>query len=80
MRDEAVKLYLAGMSFRKVAKHVGVHHQSIRNWVAAAAQALPAHVSETAPTETVEIDELFTFVGSKKGRFTLLPRSPERRD
>ena len=46
---------------------LGVVHQRVANWVAAAATALPATVSDPSPTETVEVDELFTFVERKKG-------------
>ncbi len=51
------------MSLRAVGRILGVVHQR----VAAAATALPATVSDPSPTETVEVDELFTFVERKKG-------------
>ena len=63
----AVRLYLEGMSLRAVGRILGVVHQSVANWVAAAATTLPACVSDPSPTETVEVDELFTFVERKKG-------------
>ena len=42
-----------------------VHHQSVINWVNAYAEEFPdAPVPEQ--TEDVEMDKLFTFIGSKK--------------
>ncbi len=63
---QAVRLYLEGMSLRATGRILGVVHQSIANWVAAAAADLPATVSDVSPAETVEVDELFTFVEQKK--------------
>lgn len=74
-RQEAVKLYLTGMSLRKIAKHLQVHHQSVANWVNAAAQQLPVQVADATATAVIEMDELYTFVGSKKTKSTLLRRS-----
>lgn len=80
LRQEAVKLYLAGMSLRNIAKHLRVHHQRVANWVQAAAQQLPERVADTTPTEIIEMDELSTFVGSKKTKSTSSRRSPATRD
>ena len=41
LRDEAVRLYLDGMSFRAVARKLQVNHQSVINWVNEYAQRLP---------------------------------------
>jgi transposase-like protein len=65
-RDLALQLYLEGMSFRGIAKVLRVSHPSVINWVKAAAQQLPAVVTDPTPTETVETDELFSFLGKKK--------------
>lgn len=61
-------LYLQGISLRATGRTLGVVHQSVANWVAAAAAGLPTRVGDATPTETVEVDELFTFVERKKGR------------
>lgn len=64
-RDEAVRLYLEGMNLRRIGRILGVNHQSVANWVNAQADALPqAPLPDSV--ETVELDELFTFVGHKK--------------
>jgi transposase-like protein len=65
-RDLAVRLYLEGTSFRGIAKVLRVNHASVIHWVTAAARQLPPAVTDATPTETVETDELFTFIGKKR--------------
>jgi hypothetical protein len=38
----------------------------VSNWVTEAAQALPAQITDTTPTETVELDERYTSIQQKK--------------
>ena len=70
LREQAVRLYLEGMSFRGVGKVLRVNYQSVVNWVNAAHQQLPARIEDTTSTQTVELDELFTYVGKKKNEPT----------
>jgi transposase-like protein len=65
LREQAVSLYLEGVSLRAIGRQLGVHHQSVANWINSAEAKLPEQVTDTTPTETVEIDELFTHVGKK---------------
>ena len=63
-RQQAVQLYLDGVNLRRVERILQVNHQSVANWVKASAlQAAPPAVPEQA--ETIELDELFTFVEKK---------------
>jgi len=53
----------------------GVHHQSVINWVNAAAANLPAPPTPRerqgeAAVQTQELDELYTFISEKKSRPT----------
>jgi transposase-like protein len=67
MRAQAVRLYADGMNLRRIARHLGVVHQTVANWVTAHADALPDQPPQPAgPIETAELDELYTFVGHKK--------------
>ncbi len=66
LREQALRLYADGLNLRRVARHLGVVHQTVANWVAAHADALPDHPPQPARVETAELDELYTFVGSKK--------------
>ncbi len=70
-REAALKLYLEGNGFRRIGRLLAVNHQTVANWVNAAhARLLAEPPAETAPgaTGTLEMDELFTFVGSKKSQ------------
>ena len=72
VRQQAVRLCVDGMNFRRIARTLGVNHQTVINWVNAHADQLPATPpSAQAEVEAAELDELFTFVGAKKASFTL---------
>jgi transposase-like protein len=58
-------MYLDGINFRRIGRILGVHHTSVMNWVNAYAECVGrAPVPESA--EVVEMDELYTYIGSKK--------------
>jgi transposase len=76
LRKQALKLYLEGTSFRAIGRLLGVHHQSVSNWITEAADALPAHITDRTAAETIELDELYTFVQQKKTKSTSLWPSP----
>lgn len=65
LREQALKLALEGNSYRAIGRLLNIHHQSVANWVTAHAQTLPQKVEDRTPTDVVEIDELYTFVGKK---------------
>jgi transposase len=67
-REMALKLYLEGNSFRAIGRLLSVNYGSVINWVNAAHAALPRQVVDTDPTDTVEVDELFTFIAEKKSK------------
>ena len=69
-RREAVRLYLEGTNFRRIGRLLGVNHQSVVNWVNAYHAGLPAAEQSPAAPATLEMDELFTFIGSKKRKPT----------
>ena len=73
LRQQAVRWYIDGMNLRRIARHLGVVHQTVANWVAAYAATLPA-LPPAPPHDrqhllpVVELDELYTFEGAKKNR------------
>ena len=81
VRQQAVRYSLEGLSQRKVARLLGVAPQSVANWLALASQTLQAHHGPEVPTEVaaaqdevVEMDELYTFCGAKRGKKTSATR------
>jgi transposase-like protein len=65
LRQQAVKLYVDGMNFRRIARHLGVHHKTVMLWVTARAEQLP-DPPLPAQNDIIEQDELFTFMRAKK--------------
>jgi transposase-like protein len=67
-RQEALRLYVDGMNQRRIARTVGVSHQTVANWIKAHADSLPNTPPEglALTLEVNELDELFTFIGDKK--------------
>src|SRR5438045_5834151 len=41
VRQRAVQLYVDGMNFRRIARHLKVNHQTVINWVNAHSAQLP---------------------------------------
>lgn len=66
----ALSMLSEGMSQRAAARVVGVSHTSVADWRKADQQTVPAQVNDLAPTEIVEVDELFSFVAKKKNQST----------
>jgi len=72
MRRQAVKLYADGAGYRQIARHFGIDHVTVMNWVKAYTDQLPAApLPAEKPLHIVEMDELYTFVGQKKTNSTL---------
>jgi len=68
-RQRALEMYVDGMSLRRIARHLGVHHRTVSLWVKAKANSLS---QAPLPNEVkdAEMDELFTFIGEKKSGYT----------
>lgn len=69
-RREAVRLYLEGTNLRRIGRLLQLSPQSAANWVNAYHANLPATPPAPGAVETLEMDELFTFVNSKKRQLT----------
>ena len=58
-RAQALALYLEGNGLRRIGRLLNTHHQ------------LPTTPPQPANSEVTELDELYTFAGTKKTVFTL---------
>jgi len=57
------------MNLRRTGRHLGIHHQTVANWVMEYAERLPdAPVPQQV--KTAELDELFSFIDEKKAGST----------
>ncbi|NJL56337.1 IS1 family transposase [bacterium] len=70
LRQQAVRMYVDGMNFRRIARQLGVHHQSVINWINAHVATLPDQAPLPEVVTVVEQDELYTFIGCKKTKST----------
>ena len=69
IKRDCLKMYVNGMGFRGIERVKGVHHTTVISWVKAVGQLLPdAYEPQTIP-QVGELDELETFVRSKKTKF-----------
>ena len=69
VRKQAIRLYVDGMNLRRTARHLGVHHSTVAAWVKAHVKHMP-NAPQPKTVKTAEMDELFTFIGSKKTKST----------
>lgn len=68
IKRECLKMDVNGSGFRAIERVKGVHHTTVIHWLKQVGHNLPdAYDPETAP-QVGELDELETFVGSKKTR------------
>ena len=71
VRNVCLKMYLNGMGFRGIEKVTGIHHTTVINWVKQVGEHLPDAYDPDEIPEVGELDELQTFVGSKKQTLAL---------
>ena len=69
VRKTCLKMYLNGMGLRGIERVTGVHHTTIINWVKQVGELLPNAYDPEVNPEVGELDELETFVGSKKTKY-----------
>jgi transposase-like protein len=70
VRQQALRLYLEGTGLRGIGRLLQLHHQTVSNWVTATAAHLEAIPPQPSESAVVELDELYTFVGKKKTKFS----------
>ena len=71
IKQQCLKLYVNGMGFRAIQRSTGVHHTTIIYWVKQIGLQLPDTPESDEIPEVGELDELETFVSSKKNKIWL---------
>jgi transposase-like protein len=66
IQQQCLSMYVNGMGFRSIGRVVGIHHTTIIDWVKKVGEILPDYYYPEQIPEVGELDELETFVGSKK--------------
>ncbi|WP_411727774.1 IS1 family transposase [Methyloglobulus sp.] len=65
VKRQALELYLEGLGFRSIGRVLGFSNVTILNWVRAFGEQLAA-IKSDRPVQVVELDEMHSYVGSKK--------------
>jgi transposase-like protein len=66
VKRECLLMYTNGMGFRAIERVKGVHHTTVIHWVKQVGGKLPDAYEPQKIPDVGELDELETFVGSKK--------------
>ena len=64
-RRFGLAMYLEGLGFHSIARLLNVSHVSVMNWVKKYGSEL-SKIRNPKPVKVMELDELHTYVGSKK--------------
>jgi transposase len=65
IKRQALQLYLEGLGFRSIGRFLKCSHVAVYNWIKAHGESLES-IRSTTGVEVVEMDEMHTYVGSKK--------------
>jgi len=66
MKKQALHLYLEGLGFRSIGRFLGVSNVSVLKWIRSFGQEIASLRGEDTMIEMVELDEMHSFIGSKK--------------
>jgi transposase-like protein len=64
-KRQALQLYLEGLGFRSIGRFLKCSHVAVYNWIRAHGESIDA-IRSAAGVEVVEMDEMHTYIGSKK--------------
>ncbi len=65
IKRDALILYLEGLGFRSIGRFLNVSHVTVFNWIKTFGSKID-EIRSSNEIEVVEIDEMHTYVGSKK--------------
>ena len=65
VKRQALELYLEGLGFRSISRFLKCSHVAVYNWIKSFGEAAKELRSDSA-LEVVEMDEMHTYVSSKK--------------
>lgn len=65
LKRDALVLYLEGLGFRSIGRYLNVSHVAVFNWIKSFGEKLD-EFRNTEDIEVVELDEMHTYIGSKK--------------
>ena len=66
LKKQALHLYLEGLGFRSIGRFLGVSNVSVLNWIRDFGKKVQELHAESKQIEMVEVDEMHSYIGSKK--------------
>ncbi|KAA6307137.1 hypothetical protein EZS27_041197 [termite gut metagenome] len=66
---KALQLYLEGLGFRSIGRYLGVSNVTVLKWIRSFGEEIKSLQGDTKEIEVVELDEMHSYVGSKKTTF-----------
>ena len=69
MHKKVAEMYIDGLNLRRIGRQMRINHQTVANWINKLTKKIDpeqAPIPELGEWDTVELDELYTFVGQKK--------------
>jgi len=66
LKKQALHLYLEGLGFRSIGRFLGVSNVSVLNWIRSFGKEIQELHSGSNEIEMVEVDEMHSYIGSKK--------------
>ena len=65
IKRQALELYLEGLGFRSIGRFLNCSHVAVYNWIKAHGESIES-IRSNASVSVVELDEMHTYIGSKK--------------
>ena len=65
MKKDALRLYLEGLGFRSIGRFLNVSHVAVFNWIKSFGKEA-GEIRTDTDVEVVELDEMHTYIHSKK--------------
>jgi transposase-like protein len=65
-KKQALHLYLEGLGFRSIGRFLGVSNVSVLNWIRSFGKNVQELHATSQKIEMVEVDEMHSYIGSKK--------------
>ncbi len=66
IKKQALHLYLEGLGFRSIGRFLNVSNVSVLKWIRSFGEEIASLRKEDKVIEVVELDEMHSFIGSKK--------------
>jgi len=65
LKRKALELYLEGLGFRSIGRFLRCSHVAVYNWIKAFGESIEG-IRSASGVKIVEMDEMHTYIGSKK--------------